>query len=142
MQNLRKGFTLLELIVVIVIVGILSAVAIPTFINTVNKSRIASARSTLESVFTSAKAIAAFKASDPSVTGNPLVTDTELTQALAEAGLSGSANVVDTPATATTPGTITYTVGGKTVTLQYDAATDTSATLAWNDATNTLTASN
>lgn len=40
MQN-QKGFTLVELIVVIVILGILSATALPRFINVTNEARVA-----------------------------------------------------------------------------------------------------
>ena len=36
---LEKGFTLVELMIVIVIVGILSAVALPNFLNQTNKAR-------------------------------------------------------------------------------------------------------
>ena len=42
---LEKGFTLVELMIVIVIVGILSAVALPNFLNQTEKARAAEARS-------------------------------------------------------------------------------------------------
>jgi type IV pilus assembly protein PilE len=42
-----KGFTLIELMVVILIVGILSSIAYPSYLNYVKKSRRAEAQSTL-----------------------------------------------------------------------------------------------
>jgi type IV pilus assembly protein PilA len=41
---LQKGFTLVELMIVIVIVGILSAVALPNFLNQTKKARLTEAR--------------------------------------------------------------------------------------------------
>ncbi len=40
MQN-KKGFTLMEMLIVIAIIGILAAIAIPTFSGALNKARVA-----------------------------------------------------------------------------------------------------
>src|SRR2546426_12581108 len=48
----RKGFTLIELMIVVVIIGILAAIAIPKFANTKAKAYIASMKSDLRNLVT------------------------------------------------------------------------------------------
>ncbi len=48
----KKGFTLVELVVVIAIIGVLAAILIPTMMNYVKKSRMRTANSNAKLVFT------------------------------------------------------------------------------------------
>lgn len=52
LRSRKGGFTLLELLVVVIIVGILAAIAIPQFAKTMEKSRISEANSILGSIRT------------------------------------------------------------------------------------------
>ena len=41
LKNTKKGFTLIELIMVMIILGIMAAVAIPRYLETIEKSEVA-----------------------------------------------------------------------------------------------------
>lgn len=54
-QKKQKGFTLIELMIVVAIIGVLSAVAIPAYKDYVKKSEVASAVATMKSLITPAE---------------------------------------------------------------------------------------
>ncbi|HJK93147.1 MAG TPA: prepilin-type N-terminal cleavage/methylation domain-containing protein [Polyangiaceae bacterium LLY-WYZ-15_(1-7)] len=59
-MNLRKnkeGFTLIELMIVVAIIGILAAIAIPAFINYIKRSKTSEAPDNLKALFTGASAL-------------------------------------------------------------------------------------
>ncbi|RKY30911.1 MAG: hypothetical protein DRP74_06005 [Candidatus Omnitrophota bacterium] len=56
---MRKGFTLLELIIVVIIIGVLSSLAIPRFLNAVEKAKAAKAKNAMVLIAKAAKMYAA-----------------------------------------------------------------------------------
>ena len=49
-RSTKQGFTLLELMIVIIIIGILSALALPTLVRQVGKAREAEAKNALSAI--------------------------------------------------------------------------------------------
>lgn len=117
----RKAFTLLELIVVIVILGLLAALAIPTFQEVIKKSEIRTAKSSGEAVGRNAVAIAA-------ISDGGLVTEEAFETSVEET--NGKVTVADgafTAATETTPATAVVTTKGQTVTITFEGRNVTAA---------------
>ena len=101
-RNNQKGFTLIELMIVIAIIGILAAIAIPNFLAYRTKGQDSAAQSEAKNFYNSAMAYFA----DPSTTGVTVTADTAF-----------GAYVDDANVTATSAGnTITDNLDG-TITL-------------------------
>ena len=61
----QKGFTLIELMIVVAIIGILAAIAIPNFLQYQLKSRQSEAKTNLQAIKTSEVAFQAERGCDP-----------------------------------------------------------------------------
>ena len=61
MINNKKGFTLIELMIVVAIIGILAAIAIPNFLKYQAKSKQSEAKTNLKGIFTSEQSYMAEK---------------------------------------------------------------------------------
>jgi type IV pilus assembly protein PilA len=61
MKNVQKGFTLIELMIVVAIIGILAAIAIPNFLRFQAKSKQSEAKTNLGGIFTAETAYFAEK---------------------------------------------------------------------------------
>lgn len=67
MSTNRRGFTLIEIMIVVAIIAILAAIALPSFLNQIRKSRRADAQSTIQQI---ALREERYRADNPSYSSN------------------------------------------------------------------------
>ena len=107
----QKGFTLIELIVIIVIIGILAAVAIPRYVDLTNEARDGTARGVLGGLRSANALLYAAR------------TLGQTTTTLDWTGIVGSAGLQGVQVAGSGTQYLTITVGGTTYSFSMDAAT-------------------
>ena len=135
MKQVQKGFTLIELMIVVAIIGILAAVAIPQYQDYTKKAKVANALTSVDSVKT-AVALCAQEAGG--VLTNCDANSNGIPNGITATKEVASATITDGVITITLGTGIGTNVDGKTITFTPSVAGGSTA-LIWTNSTNIST---
>ncbi len=110
-MNAQKGFTLIELMIVVAIIGILAAIAIPQYQNYVTRAKYQDGTASLESIKTATALCIQEKGGDPTLCD----TDTEISSTMPTSAGKGALTIARgtfTAGTNGTGGTAIFTITG------------------------------
>jgi len=116
-QSNQGGFTLIELVIIIVVLGILAAVAIPKYQNITSEAKEAACRAALGglrsgiTIYYANQAVTTGSAAWPSITALRTV-DSVMTHAIPKNPYQSDSNAPDSIVTGVTKGTIVGSRGG------------------------------
>ncbi len=115
----KKGFTLIELMIVVVIIGILAALAIPRFMRSTTKAKMSEARQLLKQIYTMQRA---YRQENDTYTLNGVTASAAAGNAFADIGVEVGASARYAYAMVSAANTFTCTA---TANLDDDATVDT-----------------
>ena len=134
MKKVQQGFTLIELMIVVAIIGILAAVAIPAYQDYTQRAQIAEAFSMSEGAKTALAEFAQTNGAYPTADELTALGISTLTGKYSAAALTAATGVITV--TMGAAGTVGADIAGKTVTLTPPALAGLGGVFTWGCASN------